>query len=120
MSILFKSFFFLSFIIVCTSCNATKTSNSSTEDNDLTNSEYSEMKSQGFSLGTLSTNKSSGCSIVLTIEKMEDKLDPVNIEEFVKGGMPQKVWVKYASMRMANRCENARPVTIQEMQIIVQ
>ncbi len=75
-----------------------------------------EMLEKGFNKGTIVTTKSSGaCSYILTIEKYKDKLDPINLTDFFKGDVPQKVWVKFGSLRMPNRCADARPVSITEI-----
>lgn len=73
------------------------------------------MIEEGFSKGTIISNKSSDsgeCSTILSIEGSTDKLDPINIEEFYKSDIPKLVWVKYASLRMKNRCKGGRPVSI--------
>ena len=42
-------------------------------------------------------------------------LDPINItEEYMKD--EEKVWFKFAGLRMMNRCEKASPINIIEMQ----
>ncbi len=75
-----------------------------------------EMIEKGFKKGTITANKSEGCPHILNIEEYEDNLDPINLEEFFKGDeMPKQVWVKFANLRMASRCDNARPVSILEI-----
>lgn len=74
-----------------------------------------KMIEKGFIKGTLSASKSEGCSYILTVEKYTDKLDPINIQEFFKTDMPEKVWVKYSDLRMNSRCKEARPVSITEI-----
>ncbi|WP_378179584.1 hypothetical protein [Aquimarina sp. SS2-1] len=87
-----------------------------TEGKDLSTTEdIINMKEKGFIKGTLSTSKSEGCPYILSVEKYEDKLDPINIQDFFKHEMPEKVWVKYSNLRMQNRCSEARPISIQEI-----
>ncbi|WP_299435269.1 hypothetical protein [uncultured Aquimarina sp.] len=74
-----------------------------------------EMIEKGFIKGTLSISKSEGCSYILTVEKYTDKLDPINIQDFFKVDVPEKVWVKYSDLRMNSRCSEARPVSITEV-----
>ena len=74
-----------------------------------------EMKEKGFSKGTLQVSKTQGCAYILNVEEYKDNLDPINIEQFFKSDIPEKVWVKFASLRMNSRCDNARPVSIQEI-----
>ncbi len=74
-----------------------------------------DLKAEGFSKGTLSANRSEGCPYILTVEKYADKLDPINIQDFFKDEIPSQVWVKYSDLRMQSRCNEARPVSIQEI-----
>jgi len=74
-----------------------------------------EIIEKGLIKGTLSTSKSEGCSYILTVEKYTDKLDPINIQDFFKTDVPEKVWVKYSDLRMNSRCSEARPVSITEI-----
>ncbi|MHA7056680.1 hypothetical protein ACWGOQ_0005630 [Aquimarina sp. M1] len=100
------------------SCNTTKkvegnTNNNTTNDSQSVNSE--KMLEKGFIKGTLTSNKSEGCTYILTVEKYSDRLDPINIQDFFKGDIPEKVWVKYSDLRMNSRCREARPVSIKEI-----
>jgi len=74
-----------------------------------------KMKEQGFSKGVITTNKSEGCPYILIIDTYQDKLDPINIQDFFNSDMPKNVWVKFGNMRMKNRCSDARPVSIIEI-----
>lgn len=74
-----------------------------------------QMIERGFIKGTLSTSKSKDCPYVLTVEKYDDRLDPINVQKFFKTEIPEKVWVKYSNLRMRNRCIEARPVSITEI-----
>ncbi len=74
-----------------------------------------EMIEKGFSKGTITASKSSGCPYILNIEEYKDNLDPMNLNDFFKGEMPKLVWVKFASLRMPSRCTDARPVSITEI-----
>jgi len=77
-----------------------------------------KMIENGFKMGTIVTSKEEGdCAVTI---KLEDKnyqyyLDPINLEEgYSKNG--EKVWVKFAGLRMANRCVKANPISIIEIQ----
>ncbi|WP_299221518.1 hypothetical protein [uncultured Aquimarina sp.] len=105
-------------IICFYSCNTTKRTDGKAVNDDKNNSQTinsEKMLEKGFIKGTLSTNKSKGCPYILTVEKYADKLDPINIQDFFKNDMPEKVWVKYSDLRMNSRCNDARPVSIQEI-----
>ncbi|AXT62102.1 hypothetical protein D1816_17635 [Aquimarina sp. AD10] len=92
--------------------NSKDTSNAQTEAQQTTDK---QMKDKGFSKGTIATSKSSGCPYILNVEEFKDNLDPINLEEFFKDQMPTKVWVKYGSLRRPSRCNDARPVSIIEI-----
>jgi len=83
------------------------------ENSQLVNSK--EMLEKGFVKGTLSIGKSKNCTYILTVETYTDKLDPINIRDFFKNDVPDKVWVKYSNLRMMNRCKEGRPVSIKEI-----
>ncbi|MBQ4819973.1 hypothetical protein [Aquimarina sp. MMG016] len=74
-----------------------------------------KMNEQGFSKGTITLGKSEGCPHILNVEEYKDNLDPINLKDFFKDGIPDKVWVKFASLRMPSRCTEARPVSIIEI-----
>lgn len=74
-----------------------------------------QMKEKGFSKGTIAANKSEGCPYILNVEEYKDNLDPINLNAFFKTEVPKQVWVKFSSLRMPNRCDNARPVSITEI-----
>ncbi len=74
-----------------------------------------EMIEKGFSKGTIRVSKSEGCPYILNVSEYKDNLDPINLREFLKTEVPEKVWVKFASLRMPNRCDEARPVSILKM-----
>ena len=73
------------------------------------------MIEQGFDKGLITISKSEGCPYILNIEKYKDNLDPINLKDFFKDEIPEKVWVKFSNMRMQSRCEVARPITITEI-----
>jgi len=76
-----------------------------------------QMKNKGFKKGTLQVNKATGCPYVLIVDQYTDKLDPINLSTFFKGNnIPKNVWVIYENLRMPNRCNDARPVSITEIQ----
>lgn len=109
------------FLLVLTTVNcgstqggeSKKTSDTKTEIKEVS---ATEMKEKGFSKGTLTANKSEGCPFILNIEEYQDKLDPINLTDFYKSTeVPTQVWVKFSSLRMPSRCNEARPVSITEI-----
>lgn len=104
-------------ICLC-SCITTKSPDGTKDKKDKANSQNlqtKEMEEKGFMKGTLISNKSEGCSYILTVEKYTDKLDPINLNDFFKNDIPENVWIKYSSLKMANRCADRRPVSIREV-----
>ncbi|GAA4116548.1 hypothetical protein GCM10022393_17230 [Aquimarina addita] len=76
------------------------------------------MLEKGFSKGILKKNGSKRCPYILTVEKYTYRLDPINLNDFFKSNdVPEKVWVQYSSLKMANRCPDGRPVSIREIKI---
>ncbi len=74
-----------------------------------------QMKEKGYEKGTITASKNKECSYILTVEKYPDTMDPINLQEFFKSDIPEKVWVKYSNLRMNNRCSEGRPISITEI-----
>lgn len=111
MTVTYKTLASIVLVTFLNSCSASKGAKT-TSSSQIS---ATEMKNKGYSEGTLITNKSDGCPVILNVSEIKDNLDPINISDFLKGELPQKVWVKYSSLRMSNRCGNARPVSITEI-----
>ncbi|GGX07593.1 hypothetical protein GCM10007384_06570 [Aquimarina muelleri] len=79
------------------------------------NENATDMQEKGFAKGTILVNKSKDCPYILNVEAYKDNLDPININEFFKTEIPEQVWIKFASLRMPSRCNDARPVSISEI-----
>lgn len=103
-------------LYTCATTKETKTTNTAEAKADVQQIDEKEMIEKGFSKGTITVNKSKDCPYVLTVEEYQDKLDPINLGEFFKDGqIPERVWVKFSSLRMPSRCSEARPVSINEI-----
>ncbi len=107
----------LLFSMLLFSCNSTTTSVS--KDSENTNQmDSKKMIADGFTKGLIVTSKVEGdCPITIQIEGEERTyfLDPINIEDpYKKDG--EKIWFKYAGLRMMNRCLKANPISIIEIQ----
>ncbi|PKV48490.1 hypothetical protein ATE84_0489 [Aquimarina sp. MAR_2010_214] len=99
----------------CVPAKGVDTKNTSDSKSDTQLIASKEMIDKGFSKGTIVSSKSVGCPYILNVEEYKDNLDPINLGEFFKAEVPQYVWVKFSSLRMASRCDNARPVSITEI-----
>lgn len=80
--------------------------------------EEMKMTEAGFMKGTIIYSSREGdCPYVIEVDdpNYNYMLDPVNLDENYKAS-GAKVWVKFAGMRMPNRCEKANPVNIIEIQ----
>lgn len=100
--------------ILSFACSSTKAKEAQTETQESTQKLNSEkMISEGFSKGKISASKTAECPYVLTVENYKDNMDPINLKDFFKTeDVPEKVWVKYSNLRMKNRCNLARPISI--------
>ncbi len=113
-----KNMFKIFAIIIALSvsnCTSTKSIESNAQAKTDATSNAKEMIEKGFSKGTIITGKSPGCPYILNVEEYKDNLDPINLQEFFKGEIPNQVWVKFASLKMPNRCAEARPVSVIEI-----
>lgn len=100
---------FSTFII--TSCNSTK--NTTSED---TKQISSDMLKEGFVEGVIVYSDAEGdCAYTIkTKGEVTEFLDPINLKEEYKAD-GQSIWFKFTGLRQKNRCDKARPVTINEI-----
>ena len=105
---------------ILSSCSANKKMNKETMEDKATESvkmEMNKMIEAGFTEGTIVASLAEG-DCPFTIEVPGENayfLDPINLEEEFKVN-GQKIWFKYAGLRMMNRCEKANPVNLIEIQ----
>ncbi|WP_109098671.1 hypothetical protein [Aquimarina sp. AU58] len=99
----------------CVPAKGVNPEGAATTKNDIQISTSKEMIEKGFSKGTIVSSKSEGCPYILNVEEYKDNLDPINLGDFYKTEVPKQVWVKFSNLRMASRCNNARPVSITEI-----
>jgi uncharacterized protein YceK len=102
------------FISGCTSKKTTTDAMTDTERTALN----TKMMENGFKMGTIVASKVEG-DCPYTIQLVDDNysyyLDPINLDEgFKKHG--EKIWLKFAGLKMMNRCEKANPISIIEIQ----
>ena len=107
------------FWFVLVGCNSTKQVTSNENENS-TMETAKELINKGYLEAELVNNnasKGTGCSTVikLTSSKNNEVLDPINFEGKYEELKNSKVWVKYTSLRMKNRCDEARPVNVVDM-----
>lgn len=94
------------------SCNcAKKTVDGNTGQNAV------QMQKDGFVQGTITFSEDEEiCSYtIVTNSDTREFLDPINLDDAYKVD-GKKVWIKFNSLRMKNRCEKARPIEITEIQ----
>ncbi len=55
-----------------------------------------------------------GCATKIKLLDSDDLLDPINInEDFLTSAKhEEKIWISFTSLRMKNRCDEARPIKI--------
>lgn len=112
-----KSTLLLFTIVLFMSCSSTKNTKE-TMDKTQTSMEAKKMIEKGFLAGTIVVSTKEGeCPFTIKVKGDEDAfhLDPINLDEsFKRDG--QKVWFTYNGLRMMNRCDNANPISIKEIQ----
>ncbi|WP_299241300.1 hypothetical protein [uncultured Aquimarina sp.] len=99
---------FLGMLVFNQSCKTAKASEMEKE----TQVDSNDKISDGYKKGVLKRTRVKSCPYTITVDTYSDSLDPVNIEDFFKENMPEKVWVKFTSLRMRNRCDMGRPIHI--------
>jgi len=91
----------------------------SKEENEIEQKvDRAKMIEAGFLSGTISVKEEeSGCPFVIVVEDTDGNynLDPINLEtSFQVDG--EKIWFTFTGLRMKNRCPNASPININEIQ----
>ena len=102
------------FLFSCNSANKSVSDSSEKE----TQIETKNMIEAGFTKGLIVTSKEEGdCPVTIQVEGKDGSyfLDPINLEDNFKTN-GEKVWFKFAGLRMMNRCEKANPVSLIEIQ----
>ena len=106
-------------VFIFSFCTSTKNTSNDTINSNDTKLEVAKMMENGFKKGVIvASDKEGDCPYTIQLEDDNYKyfLDPINItEDFKKDG--EKIWVKFAGLRMMNRCEKANPVSIIEMHV---
>lgn len=98
----------LSTFIFSQSCKTVKTS----ETEKVSQVDSNNMIKDGYTKGVIKFTKSRSCPHTITVNSYSDSLDPININDFFKENVPEKVWIKFTSLRMRNRCDLGRPIRI--------
>ncbi|CAL2059603.1 hypothetical protein [Tenacibaculum sp. 190524A05c] len=93
-------------------CNSSK---KAAESQNGSNADESFLQN-GYVKAVLNENKSnSGCgSILINLTDSKEVLDPIDFE-YTEGKSGQNIWLKYNSLRMQNRCTEARPIKVLEI-----
>jgi len=107
----------MTLILFASSCDASKNVSENTETNteEAITIESKKMLEAGFIKGEILVQKNeAGCPFTI---KLEDgrMMDPINLEDNYKI-TNTKIWLKFAGLRMMNRCDIAQPISIIEIQ----
>ena len=110
----------VSLMAISLSCDAAKSSanEEKSKSENATKQMETNLINEGYSKGTISFIKESKCSYIIIDEASGTKFDPINIDEekysaFKSEGT--KVFYKYRSLRMLNRCSEALPIQLLEI-----
>ena len=113
----FKSIIALAMLMFFMSCNSQKNIGDTSAHNKKKQSfNSSDLIAQGYKEAVFSEIEGAdiNCKEIIRIVESGELLDPINSGEFFKGNYSKEedVWVKFVSLRMKNRCDNARPIKI--------
>ena len=90
------------------SCNSSKKVTDIKETNEVPEN----FTSNGYVKAIITNNSNnSGCALIVELESSKELLDPLEINP---DNYPNelKIWFKFSSTRMMNRCKQARPVKV--------
>lgn len=100
------------FFICLLSCHTNK--KITDKENSLSSTSESLIK-KGFKKAIIIKKKGkSNCDLLISLTDSKEMLDPIGIDQknFTN---EEKIWFKFSSLRMKNRCDEARPVTVIEI-----
>lgn len=112
--------FLVTVFVFLQSCDSAKkvanTERSKLEDAKVMNE---KLINDGYSFGTIKYTDNGDCSYVIVDEKSKAKLDPMNMgvkkyDAFKNKSM--RIYFKYRNLRRSNRCGDARPIELVDMQ----
>ena len=92
--------------ILILSCNASKKTNENT----------SKMIKEGYSSGVIIVQKNSGCPYVIKLDN-GTLYDPINLAHLWRlKNADEKVWFTFRRLRRRNRCDQANPIELIDIQ----
>lgn len=103
-------------------CDSTKSSTKSEVEDSKTmvQNNQDDMIKDGFVVGTIKSNKGSSCPYIIIDEKRDLKYDPINLddEKFKAFRVEeQKIYFKFTPLRRMNRCSEATPIQLIEIEM---
>lgn len=114
MKIIVTSIFSVLLFISCKTQQGTLENKSVISDSEIN----TKMIENGFLPGVIrSSSKENDCDYAIEVITNEENyfLDPINLDEnYKKEGTA--IWFTFSPLRMANRCEKASPISINEIQ----
>jgi hypothetical protein len=102
------------FIMCSSTKNTIASENNATSQTAARKAQEKDMSS--FTKGTIVAHKepNSTCSFYVVIESNDEKLDPINLKKEFKTDQA-KVWFTFNRLRMANRCNNIKPISLTDI-----
>ncbi|GAA0872593.1 hypothetical protein GCM10009117_17400 [Gangjinia marincola] len=109
----------MALIVMLGSCKSTKEPTPSNAGNESTmmNEKNKLMIEQGYQEAVLRVNtdkqEAEGCAYIIALDGQ--LLDPINLVADYRRFLPKdsmNIWIKHQNLRMANRCNMARPINI--------
>ncbi|SEB98817.1 hypothetical protein SAMN04489761_2176 [Tenacibaculum sp. MAR_2009_124] len=104
------------FLCVLMGCNSTKQVTSKENESSIKET-TKELVDKGYVKAEFvdnSQSKAKTCATMIKLvnNKQSEMLDPINMDDKYSELKNSKIWIKYTSLRMKNRCDEARPVNI--------
>ncbi len=107
-------------LLIVESCNTTKPMvNKDSEDTTTASKQMDEkFVNQGYSIGVVKSVSNSKCPYIIVDKMTGATFDPINIQEkkFISFQKDlEQIYFKYRSLRMMNRCNDARPIELEDI-----
>ena len=107
-------------MLVLFACSEQKSTTAAASSTAITEAQPTaeEMTAQGFVAGVIkASNGESTCDYTIETRSLTYLLDPTNLDKDFKED-ELTVWFKFRQLRMQNRCPEASPVEVSEMQLL--
>ena len=106
-------------MLIQSACDSSKTSIENPEKKEMnTNKIHEKLISEGYSFCVIKRIEDSKCPYMFIDENTKEQFDPINIEEEGYASFKStdsKIYIKFRRLRMPSRCNEAQPISLEDI-----